>query len=84
VHAQCAHKREGGGEKERHRDREKRAQEREIQKRARERIICVESIPEEIDPWTPNKFKNTVSGGPVCQLGFSYRPARVGIDSWAP
>ncbi len=23
-------------------------------------------------------------GGPVCQIGLSYRPARLGIDSWAP
>jgi hypothetical protein len=23
-------------------------------------------------------------GGPVRQIGLSYRPARLGIDSWAP
>ncbi len=31
-----------------------------------------------------NRFTNTGSGGPVRQIGLSYRPARLGIDSWAP
>jgi len=36
-----------------------------------------------IDSGVPYTFKNTGSGGPVLQIGLSYRPARLGIDSWA-
>jgi hypothetical protein len=28
-------------------------------------------------------FKNSSSGEPVQQIGLSYRPARLGVDSWA-
>ncbi len=39
-----------------------------------------------IDFWTPQTFTNTGSVGPVRlrQIGFSYRPARLGIYSWTP
>ncbi len=37
------------------------------------------------EPIPRNRFRQPMQpGGPVRQIGLSYRPARLGIDSWAP
>ncbi len=37
------------------------------------------------EPISRNRFRQpTKPGGPVLQIGLSYRPVSLGIDSWAP
>jgi hypothetical protein len=50
-------------------------------------ILRFTSLPEFVNFYRVprNRFRQPMlPGGPVLQIGLSYRPTRLGIDSWAP